>query len=265
MSPPLLYYHFASRSGLIRAALEHASEQAPSTALRREPTGKDGFEAVQTALLAELDDDRAVRENAVVWGEVSASAVFEPALREDVRRVSEEWCATVAAGIQRGCRRRLDPPRRGSRRGGADPDHAGGRPLHPLACRGDRPRAGSRAPSRRDRANAAASAGAVSSPYLFGAADLPRSPPREIQVDMRGTRLWLVIAMIIGLLASAIVAGCGDDDDDSSGGSDESADLGLIQDGTLMVASDIPYPPFEQGDPAGLRGLRHRSDQRRRR
>ena len=92
MSPPLLYYHFASRSGLIRAALEHASEQAPSTALRREPTGKDGFEAVQTALLAELDDDRAVRENAVVWGEVSASAVFEPALREDVRRVSEEWC-----------------------------------------------------------------------------------------------------------------------------------------------------------------------------
>jgi AcrR family transcriptional regulator len=103
VSPPLLYYHFASRSGLIRAALEHASEQAPSSALRREPTGKDGFEAVQTALLAELDDDRAVRENAVVWGEVSASAVFEPALREDVKKVSEEWCAAVASGIRRGC------------------------------------------------------------------------------------------------------------------------------------------------------------------
>jgi AcrR family transcriptional regulator len=117
VSPPLLYYHFASRSGLIRAALEHASEQAPSTALRRAPTGKDGFEAVQTALLAELDDDRAVRENAVVWGEVSASAVFEPALREDVRRVSEEWCATVAAGIKRGC----DD---GSIRLDADPDEA---------------------------------------------------------------------------------------------------------------------------------------------
>lgn len=117
VSPPLLYYHFASRSGLIRAALEHASEQAPSTALRREPTGKDGFEAVQTALLAELDDDRAVRENAVVWGEVSASAVFEPALREDVRRVSEEWSATVSAGIKRGC----DD---GSIRLDADPDEA---------------------------------------------------------------------------------------------------------------------------------------------
>lgn len=102
VSPPLLYYHFASRSGLIRAALEHASEHAPSTALRRTPEGETGFDAVQSALLAELDDDRAVRDNAVVWGEVSASAVFEPALREDVRRVAEEWSITVAAGIRRG-------------------------------------------------------------------------------------------------------------------------------------------------------------------
>jgi AcrR family transcriptional regulator len=104
VSPPLLYYHFASRSGLIRAALEHASDQAPSAALRHAPGegGGDGFSAVRTALLAELDDDRTVRENAVVWGEVSASAVFEPALREDVRRVSHEWCTTVAAGIRRG-------------------------------------------------------------------------------------------------------------------------------------------------------------------
>lgn len=117
VSPPLLYYHFASRSGLIRAALEHASEQAPSTALRHAPTGKDGYEAVEAALLAELEDDRAVRENAVVWGEVSASAVFEPALREDVRRVSDEWSSTVAAGIKRGC----DD---GSVRPDADPEEA---------------------------------------------------------------------------------------------------------------------------------------------
>ena len=72
---------------------------------------------------------------------------------------------------------------------------------------------------------------------------------------MRGTRLWLVIAMIIGLIASAIVAGCGDDDEDSSGGGSESADLGLLQDGTLTVASDIPYPPFEQGDPPDYEGF----------
>jgi ABC-type amino acid transport substrate-binding protein len=71
---------------------------------------------------------------------------------------------------------------------------------------------------------------------------------------MRGTRLWLVIAMVIGLIASAVVAGCGDDDDDSSGGG-SGEDLGLIQDGTLTVASDIPYPPFEQGDPPDYEGF----------
>lgn len=103
VSTPLLYYHFASRSGMIRAALEHASEHAPSTALRSSPPeGENGYEAVLGALLGEFDDDRAIRDNAVVWGEVSASAVFEPALRDDVRRVSDEWSAAVAEGIRRG-------------------------------------------------------------------------------------------------------------------------------------------------------------------
>lgn len=118
VSPPLLYYHFASRAGLIRAALEHASEHAPSTALRRAPArGSDGYSAVLTALLAELDDDRSVRDNAVVWGEVSASAVFEPALRDDVRRVVDEWSATVAEGIRRGLGD-------GTIRDGIDPEQA---------------------------------------------------------------------------------------------------------------------------------------------
>ena len=35
----------------------------------------------------------------------------------------------------------------------------------------------------------------------------------------------------------------------------ESTDLGLLQDGTLTVASDIPYPPFEQGDPPDYEGF----------
>jgi polar amino acid transport system substrate-binding protein len=76
---------------------------------------------------------------------------------------------------------------------------------------------------------------------------------------MRNTRLWLVIAMIAGLFATALVAGCGDDDDDDGGSeSSESAssgDLDLIEDGTLIVGSDIPYPPFEQGDPPDYEGF----------
>lgn len=103
VSAPLLYYHFGSRAGLVRAALEAAGEQAPSSALRGEvPPGLTGYEAIESALLAELGDEPAVRENAVVWGEVSASAVFEEELRADVARVTEAWRAEVAAGIRAG-------------------------------------------------------------------------------------------------------------------------------------------------------------------
>jgi AcrR family transcriptional regulator len=115
VSPPLLYYHFASRQGLIRAALERASDKAPSAALRSDSDAASGYRAVEAALLAELDDDRTVRDNAIVWGEVSATAVFEPSLRDDVRRVTETWSATVADAIRRGMED-------GSVRGGIDPD-----------------------------------------------------------------------------------------------------------------------------------------------
>jgi AcrR family transcriptional regulator len=101
VSAPLLYYHFGSRSGLVKAALEHASERAPSTALRK-PSKQSGYEAVEAALLAELGDEPEVRANAVVWGEASASAVFERELRPDVKRVTNAWRANVAEAIGEG-------------------------------------------------------------------------------------------------------------------------------------------------------------------
>jgi AcrR family transcriptional regulator len=104
VSTPLLYYHFQSRSGLVKAALEAASEQAPSTALRggSVPEGLSGYEALEAALLAELSDDPNVQHNAVVWGEVSASAVFDSDLRADVARVTRTWRDEVAEGIRAG-------------------------------------------------------------------------------------------------------------------------------------------------------------------
>jgi AcrR family transcriptional regulator len=117
VSPALLYYHFESRAGVVRAALEHASEQAPSTALRSAPADRSGYEALEAALLGELSDDEGVRQAAIVWGEVSASAVFDPELRDAVRKVTEEWRAEVADAIRAGI---AD----GSVRDGADPDLA---------------------------------------------------------------------------------------------------------------------------------------------
>jgi ABC-type amino acid transport substrate-binding protein len=72
---------------------------------------------------------------------------------------------------------------------------------------------------------------------------------------MRGTRLWLVIAMIAALFATALVAGCGDDDDDeetteeTTDGATASADFETIEEGVLTVGTDAPYPPFLIGTP----------------
>ena len=84
----LIYYYFGSRNGLVRATLDHANERAARAA----PSG------VRAALLAELDD--AARDTSTVWGEIQASAVFEPGLREQVREATEAWVALVASGIE---------------------------------------------------------------------------------------------------------------------------------------------------------------------
>lgn len=71
----------------------------------------------------------------------------------------------------------------------------------------------------------------------------------------RLTTILLAIAAS-SVLAVAIV-GCGDDDDDDGGGGTDTAasEVELIKDGTLTVASDIPFPPFEQGDPPDYEGF----------
>lgn len=102
VSPPLLYYHFESRAGLVRATLEHAGERAPSIALRAPSPDVTGREALERALLAELDDEPSVRDSAVVWGEVTATAVFEEELRDDVRAAAESWRDMVGETIRRG-------------------------------------------------------------------------------------------------------------------------------------------------------------------
>lgn len=77
---------------------------------------------------------------------------------------------------------------------------------------------------------------------------------------MMKTRLWSAVVLLVGLLA-LVAAGCGDDEGDSTsaGGGEstgtETADLGLIEDGTLIVGTDTPFPPFELGDPPDYEGF----------
>ncbi len=60
------------------------------------------------------------------------------------------------------------------------------------------------------------------------------------------SRLLALLAAVVLVLTAGFAVGCGGDDDDG----DETAaaeELNLIQEGTLTVGSDIPFPPFEQG------------------
>lgn len=80
---------------------------------------------------------------------------------------------------------------------------------------------------------------------------------------MSKTRVWTLLLLVIGLVAAAGVAGCGGDDDEGGGDTTateegaavDTANLDLIEDGTLIVGSDIPFPPFEQGDPPDYEGF----------
>jgi AcrR family transcriptional regulator len=106
----LLYYYFGSRSGLVRATLDHANERASGAPAE----GGSGYEQVERTLLAEFDAPKHVRDTSVVWGEVLASAVFEPELREQVAGASAAWMELVADRIRAGredgsIRRDADP------------------------------------------------------------------------------------------------------------------------------------------------------------
>jgi AcrR family transcriptional regulator len=119
VSTPLLYYHFKSRAALVRAALDHSNEAAPSTALLEADRPGRGYDVLREALLAELEDTPVVRTNAIIWNEVTTLAAFEPELREDVRQVTQGWHRTVAAAVERAVRD-------GSAGGGVDPAVAAG-------------------------------------------------------------------------------------------------------------------------------------------
>jgi AcrR family transcriptional regulator len=86
----LIYYYFDNRTGLVRATLDHANERAAASA-------HEG--SAEAMLLAELDDGAHVRDTSVVWGEVLASAVFEPSLRDQLRDASRTWTDLVARAI----------------------------------------------------------------------------------------------------------------------------------------------------------------------
>ncbi|QDQ09257.1 TetR/AcrR family transcriptional regulator [Streptomyces spectabilis] len=103
VSTGLIYYHFKDRTGILRHTLEFINERAERYTAARAESGAplSPREELGEALLLEFQDSPEVRENSTAWGELRASAVFDPALREDLARATLVWVQDVAGLLGR--------------------------------------------------------------------------------------------------------------------------------------------------------------------
>jgi AcrR family transcriptional regulator len=105
VSTSLIYYHFTDRAGILRRTLEFINDRAERYTTDRDPDAAplEPRAELETTLLLELQDEQGVRENSIAWGELRASAVFDPELREDLARATVVWVQEIAALIGRTC------------------------------------------------------------------------------------------------------------------------------------------------------------------
>ncbi|MFD9797133.1 TetR/AcrR family transcriptional regulator [Streptomyces sp. NPDC059070] len=99
VSTGLIYYHFKDRTGVLRQTLEFINDRAERYTTAQDPDEEPlgPREELDQVLLLELQDTPEVRENSTAWGELRASAVFDPVLREDLARATLVWVQEVAA------------------------------------------------------------------------------------------------------------------------------------------------------------------------
>ncbi|MFE0464605.1 TetR/AcrR family transcriptional regulator [Kitasatospora sp. NPDC058965] len=98
VSTALIYYHFTDRAGLLRETLAFISDRADRYTAERDPGAHPGGPRaeLEQVLMLELQDTADVRENSTAWGELRATAVFEPGLREDLAKVTHTWVYEIA-------------------------------------------------------------------------------------------------------------------------------------------------------------------------
>ncbi|MEV1087272.1 TetR/AcrR family transcriptional regulator [Streptomyces microflavus] len=103
VSKALIYYHFEDRTGLLRRTLAFVNNRAERYTAEQAAAGQPAAEApagplrrLEQALLLELQDLPLVRENSTAWGELRASAVFDPELRGELALASVIWVREVA-------------------------------------------------------------------------------------------------------------------------------------------------------------------------
>ncbi|WP_432082826.1 TetR/AcrR family transcriptional regulator [Streptomyces sp. WAC 04229] len=103
VSTALIYYHFKDRAGVLRHTLDFISDRAERYTSDGDDSGEphDARHELEQSLLLEFQDTPEVRENSTAWGELRASAIFEPELRGDLAGTTLDWIHYVAALLGR--------------------------------------------------------------------------------------------------------------------------------------------------------------------
>lgn len=101
VSTALIYYHFKDRTGLLRRTLEFINRRAVHYTDAALDVSDDPRTQLTEILLRELQDEPHVRENSAAWGELRATAVFDPDLRELLATATREWNEDLAGLILR--------------------------------------------------------------------------------------------------------------------------------------------------------------------
>ncbi|WP_116215298.1 TetR/AcrR family transcriptional regulator [Streptomyces olivoreticuli] len=98
VSTGLVYYHFRNRTELLRCTLDFICRRAEH--YTAPDVGLAPRAQLEHMLLSELQDTPEAIENSTAWGELQASAAFDPSLCEQLRDAADLWNEDLARLIK---------------------------------------------------------------------------------------------------------------------------------------------------------------------
>ncbi|MCX4393143.1 TetR/AcrR family transcriptional regulator [Streptomyces sp. NBC_00053] len=103
VSTALAYYHFKDRAGILHRTLEFISDRAERCTVDRPAReyDNDPHHDLERSLLLEFQDRPEVRENSIAWGELQATAVFDPELRAALAGARLIWIGELTSTLAR--------------------------------------------------------------------------------------------------------------------------------------------------------------------
>lgn len=102
VSSALVYYYFGTRSELVAETFRRSNAlSAAATDAKLGPT-RSARERLERILLLELSDDRAVRQNWIVWTEMLGAALFDDDVSALLADETRAWIDEIERGVRNG-------------------------------------------------------------------------------------------------------------------------------------------------------------------